>query len=153
MPTVSAVNGHAFGAGFMIALCHDVRLMREDGRALCAPTARTDRYGHPTSGTRVVQTPGLSASAFFETTQLAKRWTGPVALAAGVAQETAPLEREIRGRAIEKKAAALARVLAQIEHCSIQNKAFTAKTPLRHQRATRAAFMLRNSHLYERFGS
>ena len=25
MPTICAVNGHAFGAGFMIALCHDER--------------------------------------------------------------------------------------------------------------------------------
>ncbi|MEM9562127.1 MAG: enoyl-CoA hydratase-related protein, partial [Actinomycetota bacterium] len=36
MPTVAAVNGHGFGAGFMFALCHDVRLMREDRGFLCA---------------------------------------------------------------------------------------------------------------------
>ena len=27
MPTIAAINGHAFGAGFMCALCHDVRLL------------------------------------------------------------------------------------------------------------------------------
>ena len=37
IPTVAAINGHAFGAGFMAALCHDVRFMRAD-RASCAPT-------------------------------------------------------------------------------------------------------------------
>jgi enoyl-CoA hydratase/carnithine racemase len=36
IPTVCAINGHAFGAGFMIALCHDVRVMREDRGYLCA---------------------------------------------------------------------------------------------------------------------
>src|SRR4051812_15504236 len=30
IPSVCAINGHAFGAGFMMALCHDVRVMRED---------------------------------------------------------------------------------------------------------------------------
>ncbi|MFV2091120.1 MAG: enoyl-CoA hydratase-related protein, partial [Pseudomonadales bacterium] len=36
VPTVCAVNGHAFGAGFMAALCHDVRIMRSDRGYLCA---------------------------------------------------------------------------------------------------------------------
>ena len=30
VPTVCAIGGHAFGAGLMIALCHDVRVMRRD---------------------------------------------------------------------------------------------------------------------------
>jgi len=36
VPTICAVNGHGFGAGFMLALCHDVRLMRADRGFLCA---------------------------------------------------------------------------------------------------------------------
>ena len=28
VPTIAAINGHAFGAGFMATLCHDVRVMR-----------------------------------------------------------------------------------------------------------------------------
>jgi len=36
MPTIAAVNGHAFGAGFMCALCHDVRFMRSDRGFICA---------------------------------------------------------------------------------------------------------------------
>ena len=36
IPTIAAVNGHAFGAGFMSALCHDVRIMRSDRGFICA---------------------------------------------------------------------------------------------------------------------
>ena len=36
IPTICAVNGHGFGAGFMAALSHDVRFMREDRGYLCA---------------------------------------------------------------------------------------------------------------------
>ena len=36
IPSICAINGHAFGAGFMLALSHDVRLMREDRGFLCA---------------------------------------------------------------------------------------------------------------------
>ena len=36
LPTVCAVNGHGFGAGLMIAMCHDVRVMRADRGYMCA---------------------------------------------------------------------------------------------------------------------
>ncbi|MFT7306237.1 MAG: enoyl-CoA hydratase/carnithine racemase [Candidatus Azotimanducaceae bacterium] len=36
VPTIAAVNGHAFGAGFMCALCHDNRFQRADRGFMCA---------------------------------------------------------------------------------------------------------------------
>ncbi|MGY8805709.1 MAG: enoyl-CoA hydratase-related protein, partial [bacterium] len=36
VPSVAAINGHAFGAGLMSALCHDQRVMREDRGFACA---------------------------------------------------------------------------------------------------------------------
>ncbi len=36
IPTIAAINGHAFGAGFMTALCHDLRIMRSDRGFVCA---------------------------------------------------------------------------------------------------------------------
>ncbi len=87
VPTIAAINGHAFGAGFMSALCHDIRIMREDRGFICAnemaigltiPTPELALFRHK-----------ISANAFFETVQLAKRWTGPTAHAAGIVQETA----------------------------------------------------------------
>ena len=87
IPTVCAINGHAFGAGFMAALCHDVRIMRSDRGFACAnemqlgmtiPTPELALFRHK-----------IPMNAFFETVQLARRWTGPDALAAGIVQQTA----------------------------------------------------------------
>lgn len=87
IPTICAVNGHGFGAGFMLALSHDVRLMRSDRGFLCAneiqigfsiPDAELALFRHKMSG-----------SAFFDTVQLARRWTGPEAKSAGFVQDVA----------------------------------------------------------------
>jgi enoyl-CoA hydratase/carnithine racemase len=87
VPTVCAVNGHGFGAGFMAALCHDVRIMRADRGFLCAneiqigmaiPDPELALFRHK-----------MSASAFFNTVQLAQRWTGPEAKEAGFIQDVA----------------------------------------------------------------
>ena len=37
MPTAAAVTGHAFGAGAMLAMAHDVRVMRADRGFFCFP--------------------------------------------------------------------------------------------------------------------
>lgn len=90
VPTVCAINGHAFGAGLMIALCHDVRIQRSDRGFICAnemqlglkiPTPELALFRHK-----------IPMNAFFETVQLARRWTGPDALAAGLVQAVAEID-------------------------------------------------------------
>src|SRR5690348_18116690 len=39
VPTVAAVTGHAFGAGAMLAMAHDFRVMRADRGYFCFPEA------------------------------------------------------------------------------------------------------------------
>ena len=101
VPTVAAVNGHGFGAGFMISLCHDVRLMRSDRGFLCAnelaigmtvPLPEVALFKHK-----------IPAPHFHETVMLAKRWTGPAAVAAGFVEEALELER-LSDRAMERAA-------------------------------------------------
>lgn len=102
IPTVAAVNGHAFGAGFMTALCHDVRMMRADRGFLCAnemqlgmviPRPELALFRHK-----------LPANVFFETVQLARRWSGADAVIAGIVSQTATAEELLaaaRKRAME----------------------------------------------------
>lgn len=90
VPSIAAINGHAFGAGFMAALCHDVRVMRKDRGFACAnemqlgmkiPTPELALFRHK-----------MPADAFFETVQLSRRWSGPDAQVAGIVQQTAELD-------------------------------------------------------------
>ena len=90
IPTICAINGHAFGAGFMLALSHDVRMMREDRGFLCAneiqlglkiPRPELALFRHK-----------IPANSFFETVQLSKRWTGPAALEAGIIQSISTID-------------------------------------------------------------
>jgi len=90
IPTICAINGHAFGAGFMLALSHDVRIMREDRGFLCAneiqlglkiPRPELALFRHK-----------IPAHSFFETVQLSKRWTGPAALEAGIIQSISTID-------------------------------------------------------------
>jgi enoyl-CoA hydratase/carnithine racemase len=99
MPTVCAINGHGFGAGFMVALCHDVRMMRADRGFICANEVQL--------GMRIPE-PELALfrhkipmNAFFETVQLSRRWTGPDALAAGIIQKIVSAE-DLREAAIQQ---------------------------------------------------
>ncbi|MCP3935770.1 MAG: enoyl-CoA hydratase [Actinomycetia bacterium] len=101
MPTIAAVNGHGFGAGFMVALTHDIRIMREDRGYLCAneleigltiPIPEVALFRHK-----------MSASAFNQTVLLARRWTAPDAIAAGFVDSAFPLDG-VREGAIRRAA-------------------------------------------------
>ena len=99
IPTICAINGHAFGAGFMLSLSHDVRIMREDRGFLCAnemqlgleiPRPELALFRHK-----------IPANSFFETVQLSKRWTGSAAFDAGIVQEVGLIE-EVHELALKK---------------------------------------------------
>ncbi|MEM7404273.1 MAG: enoyl-CoA hydratase-related protein [Pseudomonadota bacterium] len=143
MPTVAAINGHAFGAGFMCALCHDVRVMRIDRGFICAnemqlgmriPEPELALFKHK-----------LPANTFFETVQLARRWTGPAALAGGIVQETADSET-LRDQAMAT-AARLAPLGANRENYRAQKEAIYGENAALNG-PHGAAYMLRNLDQY-----
>jgi len=82
VPSVAAVSGHAFGAGAMIAMAHDWRVMRADRGYLCFPEVDI----------RIPFTPGMAALVQAKLTPQAAvaamttghRFPGPEALAAGL---------------------------------------------------------------------
>jgi len=123
VPTVAALNGHTFGAGFMCALGHDVRLMREDRGYLCAnelqigmtiPVPEIALFRHK-----------IPAPAFHETVMLAKRWTGPSAVAAGFVEAALPLETLIE--AAMTRAVELAPLAANRQNYGWQKEAIYGK--------------------------
>ena len=87
VPTVAAINGHAFGAGAMVALGCDFRVMREDRGFFCLPEVDI----------RIPFTPGMAALVQAKTTPqtavlamtTGRRFGGPDALAAGIVDATA----------------------------------------------------------------
>ena len=98
VPTVAAVNGHAFGAGAVLAVAHDFLVMREDRGYWCLPEADLGLPLTPALFAVVsAKLPARSAQAAILT---GRRYGGAEAAAAGIAAQ-AVSEAEVVGRAVE----------------------------------------------------
>ncbi len=87
LPTVAAVNGHAFGAGSMLAIAHDYRVMREDRGYFCFP--EVDIHIPFTPGmAALIQAKTLPQTAVTAMTT-GHRYNGPDALRAALVDDTA----------------------------------------------------------------
>ncbi|MFL0580502.1 enoyl-CoA hydratase-related protein [Dietzia sp. 179-F 9C3 NHS] len=90
VPTVAAVNGHAFGAGAMLAMAHDYRVMRSDRGYFCFPEVDI----------RIPFTPGMNALILSKLTPAAalasmttgRRFGGVDAERIGIVDATADLD-------------------------------------------------------------
>lgn len=97
VPTVAAINGHAFAGGAMLALSFDLSVMRADRGYFCLPEAD---LGLPfTPGMNALLTARLSPPVAHRAMVTGHRFTGSEALAAGIAAELAP-EEELLDRAV-----------------------------------------------------
>lgn len=143
VPTIAAVNGHAFGAGMMCALGHDVRLMREDRGFICANELQ---IGLTIPAPEVaLMRHKIPAPAFHETVMVAKRWTGPAAVAAGFVEAALPLE-DLLDAAISR-AAALAPLAINRANYGGQKETLYGENAALNQ-VHGAAHMLKNSGDY-----
>lgn len=97
VPTVAAINGHAFAGGAMLALAFDQAVMREDRGYFCLPEAD---LGLPfTPGMNALITARLSPPVAHQAMVTGHRYGGHDALAAGIVSEVAP-EGEVLERAV-----------------------------------------------------
>src|SRR5204863_9476559 len=82
VPTVAAINGHAFAAGGMMALAHDFRVMRADRGFFCLPEVDINVPLAP-GMTALIQAK-LSARVVVETVLTGVRLGGPQAVERGI---------------------------------------------------------------------
>jgi enoyl-CoA hydratase/carnithine racemase len=96
--TVAAVQGHAFAAGAMLALAHDVQVMRADRGFWCLPEVD---IGLPfTPGMSALVAARLPTRTAHEAMVTGRRYGGTDALAAGVV-DRAVAEDAVRDTALE----------------------------------------------------
>ncbi|MBB6120025.1 enoyl-CoA hydratase-related protein [Nocardiopsis algeriensis] len=98
LPTVAAVQGHAFAAGAMLTLAHDFRVMRADRGFWCLPEVDIN----------IPFTPGMSAliqarltpQTAHEAMTTGRRYGGTDAHSAGIVDRAVP-EEQVRPAALE----------------------------------------------------
>jgi enoyl-CoA hydratase/carnithine racemase len=95
--TVSACNGHAFGAGAQLVVAHDYRLMHAERGFFCMPEIDMRAFLHP--GMTALLAARLPAQTVHEVLATGRRYGGGDAKAAGIVEEALP-EAELLPRAI-----------------------------------------------------
>jgi Delta3-Delta2-enoyl-CoA isomerase len=100
--TVAACQGHVFAAGAMLALAHDVRVMRADRGYFCLP--EVDIHIPFTPGMAALIQARLSHRTAHEAMTTGRRYGGGDALAAGIVDDAVG-EDEVLSRAVERAAA------------------------------------------------
>ncbi|MFT5576824.1 MAG: enoyl-CoA hydratase/carnithine racemase [Bermanella sp.] len=98
VPVVSAINGHGFGLGFMIALASDYRVMRSDRGFLCLPEIDLGMTLIPSMNALV--TANLSGTVLRDMLLAGKRIGGDEAAARGLVDASCGLD-QLLGRAQE----------------------------------------------------
>ena len=132
MPTVAAVNGHAFGAGAMTAISNDFRVMRGDRGFFSLPEVKLNMPF--TVGMNALVSTRLSNQAAVATMTTGDRIAGPDAQALGIVDATADgdgLVAAAVARAaglVSNRGPAIARIKADL-HATIIAALTTPNTP------------------------
>lgn len=106
LPTAAAVNGHAFGAGAMLGIAHDYRVMRADRGFYCFP--EIDMNFSFTPGMSALIQAKLAPQVALKAMTTGHRYGGEEACAAGLVDDTAP-----EGGAVDAAVDLLARIVGK----------------------------------------
>ncbi|WP_040833749.1 enoyl-CoA hydratase-related protein [Nocardia brevicatena] len=113
LPTVAAINGHAFGAGAMLALSHDFRVMRADRGFWCLPEVH---LGMPfTIGMNALITGRLTNQVALRAMTTGHRFGADEAIAAGIADDKVEAA-ELRVAAVSRAAELTRNRTASLPH-------------------------------------
>lgn len=127
IPTVCAIGGHAFGAGFMLALGFDYRIQARGRGFLCAievaiglpiPEPELTLFRHD-----------IPANAFHETVLTARRWTADDAFQAGVIHRACDSDKLLSDafHYCEKHGKMLAKSRSALGQMKMQTKGYVAR--------------------------
>ena len=86
IPTVAALNGHAFAGGAMLALAHDARLMRSDRGYFCLPEIDLATGRPLTPGMIELIRSRLAPQVCHEAILTGRRYGGDEALSCGIVE-------------------------------------------------------------------
>ena len=98
MPTVAAVNGHAFGGGALLAMAHDFRVMRAERGFFCFPEVNIGIAFTP--GMAALVQAKLTARQARDAMLTAQRFGGEQAVEAGLVDDAVASEQLLE-RAVE----------------------------------------------------
>ena len=101
VPTVAAINGHAFAAGAMLALAHDYRVMRADRGFFCLPEVDIKIPLAP--GMKALIQSRLSPNVFRDLILTGDRVGGSEAKEKGIVDEAVPPD-QVLPRAVARAA-------------------------------------------------
>lgn len=90
VPTVAAVNGHAYGMGAFLVLAHDHSVMREDRGYVCFPEVHIG-MSFPEPLLEIARA-ALPPPTLRRALSSGRRYSGPEAVAADIVDATAPLD-------------------------------------------------------------
>lgn len=99
VPTIAAMNGHAFAGGGLLALAHDVRVMRTDRGYFCLP--EVDIAVPFTEGLAGIVRARLAPKVAHEAMITGRRYTADDALQLGIVDDKAA-EADVLPRALER---------------------------------------------------
>ena len=98
VPTIAVLQGHTFAAGALLALGHDIRIMRADRGFFCLPEVDISIPFSP--GMSAMIQARLTPNTAHEAMCTGRRYGGTAALEAGIVSRALPLE-ELLPAAIE----------------------------------------------------